>query len=203
MESLLKLILARMACLALGLAVFELLPGCASSGDRGAPGEELNPKVTGEMELTGFNSGPKAVFEVELEQTEPMIKRPHTWTVRLWTSESNSDEITPARVAWIMEDSFQACRPDLRAGCDEVGLRYWDCGPRSSAKFTIVVVEVIEMTGGDRPEVYATKTHALAFENGRQYEEVEIPQVTDANMHAQAAAIEVQADAPESGSTEH
>lgn len=193
-----KPILTRIACLALGLAVFEVLPGCASSS-RGAPGEELNPKVTGEAEFTGFQSGPKVVFEVEVEQTDPMIKRPHTWTVRLWTSESNSDEITPARVEWIMADPCQACRPDLRAGCDEIGVRYWDCGPRSTLKYTIVVVEVIEMTGGDRPEVYATKTHALAFENGGQYEkEVELPLVTDANMHAHAAALETILDSQKS-----
>jgi hypothetical protein len=198
----LKSILARMACLALGLAVFELLPGCASSGSSSTPGEELNPKVTGEVELTWFKSGPKVIYEVEVEQTDPMIKRPHTWTVRLWTSESNSSEVTADRVAWITADSFQACRPDLRAGCDEVGVRYWDCGPRSRMKYTIVVVEVIEMTGGDRPEIYATKTHALAFENGKEYEEeVDMPLVTDANTHAEAAALEEILDSQKGGDT--
>jgi hypothetical protein len=143
------------------------------------------------------------VFEVDVEQTDPMIERPHTWTVHLWTSQSNSNEITPAQLGWIMADPFQAGRPDLRAGCEEVGVRYWDCAARSS-KYTLVVVEVIEMTGGDRPEVYATRTHALAFENGSRYEKpVEIPLCAYAEMPAPASAIEPPADGPETKSTEH
>ncbi len=199
MESRLKLILARITCLALGLAVLEVLPGCASSGDRGAPGTELNPHVTCKTQVTGFKSGPKAVFRVRVEQTDPMIMRPHTWTARLWTSESNHAEVTPDRAGWIMADSWQSCRPDLKAGCEEIDLKYCAYGARSTARYTVVVVEVIEMTGGDCPKVYATKTHALAFENGRQYEDpVVIPLCTDANLHAPAAALELILDSEKS-----
>jgi len=200
MESHLKTILARTVCPALGLAVLALLPGCASSGSRGTPGEELNPKVTGEAHFTGYKSGPKVIFEIEVEQKEPMIKRPHTWTVRVWTSESNSDLITMTQVAGIMSDLSQACMPDLRAGCEEAEVRYWDCNGRFKAKYTIVVVEVIEMTGGDHPTVYATKTHALAFENGAQSgKEVEIPLCTEANMGVQVSEVEAKPEATDSG----
>jgi hypothetical protein len=58
------------------------------------------------------------------------------------------------------------------------------------------------MTGGDRPEIYATKTHALAFENGKEYEEdVAMPLVTDANTHAEAAALEEILDSQKSADT--
>jgi hypothetical protein len=193
-----------MACLALGLAVFELLPGCASSGERGAPGAELNPVVSGSADFTGFTSGPKVVFGVRVRQEEPTIIRPHTWTVRAWMSESNSADVTPDRVAWITADPCQACAPDLRAGCENVHLRVWDCRKGAPAKYTVLVVEVIEMTGGERSEVYATKTHALAFENGRQVEQrVDMPLVTDANTHAEAAALQVILDNAETESTKY
>lgn len=170
-----------MACLALGVAVLELLPGCAST-QRGAPGAELNPVVTARPKFMG-HAVPMVTFDLEVEQTDPMIIRPHTWTVNVWSSVSNSADVSPGRVAWIMEEPPQACHPDHWAGTEESEFKYWRMDHPLTGKYVILVVEVVEMTGGERSQVYATKTYAAAFKNWGHYpKDVVIPLCTDAGV---------------------
>ena len=186
-------ILARTACLALGLGVLELLSGCASSRSRGAPGDELNPVVSCEPHFTGFKSGQWVILDIEVEQKDPMIMRPHTWAVHVWARGSSTNDVTPASVAWMMEKPPQVCMPDLRAGKEEVELRYWDNNTGSGSKYCIVVVEVIEMTGGARSSPYASKLYSVALERGGHYKgEVAIPPCIEEAAPAAAAEVEVE-----------
>jgi len=176
-----------MACLALGLAVSTLLPGCASSRERGAPGAELNPTVTGRPTFIGHDV-PMVIFDVEVEQTDPMIERPHTWAVHAWVKRSHSDDVSAAHAAWIKEEPPHACRPALRAGREEVEVKYVLSDGAKGAKYLIVVVEVVEMTGGPHATVYATKTYARAFESHGSYpDDGVIPLCTDGVPIAEAS----------------
>ena len=157
--------------------------------------------VTGRPTFIGKDI-PMAIVDLEIEQKDPMIVRPHTWAVNVWAEATNSDDVTPGGVAWIKEGPPHARRPDLKAGCDEADVRRWQFDVPYTAKYVVVVVDVVEMTGGERSTVYATKTYAMAFKNHGNYEkDVVIPLCTDGSV--KIAEMMGQAEEQPSASESH
>jgi hypothetical protein len=165
-----------MVCLALGLVALEALPGCASSKNGSEKEPELNPRVIGRPMFIGSGTGFRVALDVNAEQMEPYVKRGHTWSVRMWTSNANSDVISPGQLDWIMSKPCDAARPDLKAGRSEVDVDTMDYRVPRTPRYYVVVVQATEMTGGQFPEACTVVTHAKAFDKAISYPKyVEIP----------------------------
>jgi hypothetical protein len=169
-------ILARTVCLALGLAALEALPGCASSKHGSEKEPELNPRVTGRTTFIKSSTGYRVALDVDVEQMEPYVEHGHTWTVHLWTGNSNTDVIEPGQLDWITATPWYAARPDLKAGRSEVEVDAMDYDVPRTPRYYVVVVQATERTGGEHPEVCTVVTHALAFDKAASYpKDVVIP----------------------------
>jgi hypothetical protein len=161
---------------ALLLASLGLLPGCASSRNGHHRGPELNPTVTGRPSFASGSTGYRVTLDVHLQQTDPHVEPGHTWTVRVWTSISDSDVVSQQQLDSIMMQPWLAARPDLNAGKNDVEIDTMEYGVSTKPKYYVVVVQAIEMTQDEFPEVYQEATYAKAFDNGSSYKDyVDIP----------------------------
>ena len=181
-----KPILARMVCIAIGLAAFAASSGCASSGSEKEP--VLDPAVTGRTKFISCSRGYRVAIEVEVEQKKPYVQRGHSWDVKMWTSNSTTDVLDADHVGWIMMNSCYAARPALRAGRSEVEFNDLQFDVPRTPRYFVVVVQATEMTGGEHPEVCGVVTHAMAFDKAETYpNEIAIPRVGESEPPPHAA----------------